>query len=154
MSFGYVVLGFNSYPKRGEAAPSSLIVEDAAGNDDRFTTTVGGSATNDNDFQAPLMVSGGQAITFGFYSQAVGNIATYQWSILNFNDPEGMVSSFNYTLNSGNITGPTTANWTDLVATMAGSLNPGAQADMTLRIVATNSGGSTTKDYTLTLFSP
>jgi len=154
VSFGYVVLGFNSYPKRGEAAPSSLLIQDAAGNDNRFTITIGGTATNDKDFQAPLDVQAGQAITFGFYSQVVGNVNSWQWSIVNLNDPEGIVASWSSSPSSGTITGPTTVNWNNLVATIAGSLNPGAQADMTVRVAATNNGGTTTTNYTLTLMSP
>ena len=156
MSFGYVVLGFNSYPKRGEAAPSSLIVEDAAGNDDRFTTTIGASVTDDNDFQAPFMLIGlnGSTITFGFYSQVVGNVNTWQWSIQNLQDPQGVVSSWSSSPSSGTITGPTTVNWTNLSATLVGSIPQGAMVDMTVRVVATNNGGSTTKDYTLSLLNP
>ena len=52
MSFGYVVLGFNSHPSRGEAAPSNVLIQDAAGNDNKFTTTIGGlvSAYASNSF--------------------------------------------------------------------------------------------------------
>ena len=156
MSFGYVVLGFNSYPKRGEAAPSSLIIQDSAGNDDRFTTTIGASVTDDNDFQAPFMLIGlnGSTITFGFYSQVVGNVNTWQWSIQNLQDPQGVVSSWSSSPSSGTITGPTTVNWTNLSATLVGSIPQGAMVDMTVRVVATNNGGSTTKDYTLSLLNP
>ena len=156
MSFGYVVLGFNSYPKRGEAAPSSLLIQDAAGNDNRFTTTIGASVTNDNDFQAPFMVIGlaGATITFGFYSQVVGNVNSWQWSIQSLQDPQGVVSSWSSSPSSGTITGPTTVNWTNLSATLAGSIPQGAMADMTVRVVATNNGGSTTTDYTLSLLNP
>ena len=156
MSFGYTVLGFNSYPKRGEAAPSSLLIQDAAGNDNRFTTTIGAAVTNDNDFQAPFMVIGlaGATITFGFYSQVVGNVNSWQWSIQNLQDPQGVVSSWSSSPSSGTITGPTTVNWTNLSATLAGSIPQGAMADMTVRVVATNNGGSTTTDYTLSLLNP
>lgn len=156
MSFGYVVLGFNSYPKRGEAAPSSLLIQDAAGNDNRFTTTIGATVAHDNDFSNPYVVAGlaGSTITFGFYSQVVGNVNSWQWSIQSLQDPQGVVSSWSSSPSSGTITGPTTVNWTNLSATLAGSIPQGAMADMTVRVVATNNGGSTTTDYTLSLLNP
>jgi len=154
VSFGYVVLGFNSYPKRGEAAPSNVLIQDAAGNDNRFTTTIGGSATNDNDFQAPFAVQAGQAITFGFYSQHTGNVSQYAWSILNINDLEGIVASYSISPSSGVIDGGTGTNWTNLVITIASSINPGAQAEHQVRLSTQNSGGTTIKDYTLILMSP
>ena len=149
MSFGYVVLGFNSHPSRGEAAPSNVLIQDAAGNDNKFTTTIGGSATNDNDFQAPFAVQAGQAITFGFYSQHTGNVNTYAWSILNINDPEGLVASYSVSPSSGVIDGGAGINWNDLVITIAGSINPGAQAEHQVRLSTQNSGGTTIKNYTL-----
>ena len=156
MSFGYVVLGFNSYPKRGEAAPSSLLIQDAAGNDNRFTTTIGASVAHDNDFSNPYIVAGlaGSTITFGFYSQVVGNVNTFQWSVLNINDPQGVIASYSSTPSSGSITGPTTVNWTNLAITLAGSIGGGSMAEFQVRVVANNDGGSDTADYTLTFLMP
>ena len=96
----------------------------------------------------------GATITFGFYSQVVGNVNSWQWSIQSLQDPQGVVSSWSSSPSSGTITGPTTVNWTNLSATLAGSIPQGAMADMTVRVVATNNGGSTTTDYTLSLLNP
>jgi len=154
--FGRTVSGFGSRAKRGEAAPSSLLIQDAAGNDNKFTTTIGASVTNDNDFSAPFIVAGlaGSTITFGFYSQVVGNVNSFQWSVLNINDPQGVIASFSSTPSSGSITGPTTVNWTNLAITLAGSIGAGSLAEFQVRVVATNNGGSDTADYTLTFLMP
>ena len=154
--FGRTVSGFGSRAKRGEAAPSSLLIQDAAGNDNRFTTTIGATVAHDNDFSNPYVVAGlaGSTITFGFYSQVVGNVNSWQWSVLNINDPAGVIASYSSTPSSGSITGPTTVNWTNLSITLAGSIGGGSMAEFQVRVVATNSGGSDTADYTLTFLMP
>ena len=96
----------------------------------------------------------GSTITFGFYSQVVGNVNTWQWSIQNLQDPQGVVSSWSSSPSSGTITGPTTVNWTNLAITLAGSISGGSMAEFEVRVVATNSGGSDTATYTITFLSP
>ena len=100
MSFGYSILGFGSYPTRGEPDVSNVLIEDENGNDNCYTkveNSSGSNATTHNHAFAGGVelvggVSGGYTMTLKLNSSFTGNAASFAWSITEVDDPLNMVS--------------------------------------------------------------
>jgi len=156
MDIGHDTMGIiiiNSYALGAAvSAVSGIYSKDDAGNgatgdgNSKFTKTVGGSAQHDNAILDPLEVSASQAITVGLNGNWTGTATSIAWSVIEIDNGLSLVSGVSPT--SG-----TSAGF-DPVFTISGSASGGMAAQYQLRLAVTNSGGTTTKNWDLTIMVP
>ena len=134
------------------AAVSDIYSKDDAGSGSlghggsKFTKTVGGSATHNQDIIAPLEVSAGQAVTVGLNGEWTGTETSIAWSVLTVDNALGLVAGVSPT--SG-----TSAGF-DPVFTIAGGAAQGMAAAYRFQLEVTNAGGTTTKLWDFTVLHP
>lgn len=161
MDIGHDTMGviiINSYSLGAVvSAVSDIYSEDDNGTgatgdgNSKFTKTEGGSATHNQVILNPLVVGAGQAITVGLNGEWTGTETSIAWSILEIDNGLGLVASVSVAVNGSSVA--TTAAF-DPVFTISGGGGSGMSARYTLSLAVTNSGGTTTKNWDLTIMIP